>query len=110
MTYLLVTNQSTEISNTDVQTMVRAVAAQVRLHAAPLWSLDPIAVNFLPKSAVGTAPPGSWVLAVLDDPDQADALGWHTEDQGDVIYGRVFARPVLQNGGDALGKALSVAS
>src|SRR5215469_10773978 len=45
-----------------------------------------------------------------DDAAQQDALGWHTENQGEVIFGRVFARPVLSNGGDALTKPLSVAT
>ena len=110
MTNIVVTNQSTEVSDAEVQTMTRAVAAQVKLHAAPLWTLEPAPVTYLPKQSLQAAPPGSWVIAVLDDADQADDLGWHTEQQGDVVYGRVFARPVLQNGGDALSKQLSVAS
>jgi hypothetical protein len=110
MTNIVVTNQSTTVSDGDVQTMTRAVAAQVKLHAAPLWAIEPVPVTYLPKESLQTAPPGSWVIAVLDDPDQADALGWHTEQQGGVVYGRVFARPVLDNGGDALTKQLSVAS
>jgi hypothetical protein len=54
-------------------------------------------------------PPGAWVLGVLDDADQAGDLGWHTEDNG-VYYGRIFVRPVLENGGNALTAPLSVAS
>jgi hypothetical protein len=110
MTNIVVTNQSTEISDADASLMTRAVATQVKLHAAPLWQIDPVPVTFLPKAAIGTAPPGSWILSILDDPDQADALGWHTEDQGDVVYGRVFARPVLTNGGSSLDGQVSVAS
>lgn len=88
--------------------MVRACAHQLRFDAAPVWKLQPIPVMYYSEHT--DAPPGAWVIAVMDDADQADALGWHTEDQGDVIYGRVFAKPVLDNGGDALTKQLSVAS
>lgn len=96
MTMIYVINKSTLVSDTDASDMTRACATQLKRHAAPLWGLAPIPVVF-----AGYAPtimPGSWVFAILDDPDQADALGWHTEDQGDLIYGRVFARPSLDNG------------
>lgn len=112
MTNLYVVNQSTLVSDGDVQTMTRACAHQLRYDAAPLFGLALIPVTYTTKQALksGAVPPGSWVISVLDDPDQADALGWHTEEQGELIYGRTFARPVLDNGGDALSKELSVAS
>src|SRR6266536_53666 len=105
---ITVVNKSTLVSDDDVKQMTRACAAQLRLHAAPLWGRRVIPVVY--SSTEADAPPGAWVVAILDDPDQADALGWHTEDQGELIFGRVFARPVLDNGGDALTKPLSVAS
>lgn len=103
-----IVNKSTLISDDDVKTMVRAVAHQVRYHACPAFGLSPVPVVF--STDASTAPPGSYAIAILDDSDQAGALGWHTEDAGDVIYGEVFARPVLDNGGDALTADLSVAS
>jgi hypothetical protein len=108
MTAISVVNKSTLVTDSDVELMTRACAAQLELHAAPLWGLAPIPVTY--RSSEQDAAPGEWVIAVLDDGDQANALGWHTEDQGDLIYGRVFARPVLDNGGDATSKPLSVAS
>lgn len=108
MTAIFVVNKSTLVSNTDVKAMTQACATQVRMHAAPVWGLMPIPVIY--TSDEKSAPRGAWVIAVLDDPDQADALGWHTEDQGDLIYGRIFARPVLTNGGAALTGTLSVSS
>lgn len=95
MTAIVVVNSSTLVSDADVRHMTRAVAKQVKLHACPLWDKAPIPVVF--SSSVQDAAPGMWVIAILDDPDQADALGWHTEDQGDLVYGRVFARPALDN-------------
>jgi hypothetical protein len=87
--------------------MTRACATQLKYHAAPAWGKTPIPVVYATTEA--TAPPGSWVIGIFDDSDQAGALGWHTV-EGDVVYGRVFARPVLTHGGDALTKKLSVAS
>lgn len=105
---ITVVNKSTAVTDRDVKAMVRAVATQVRLHAAPAWHRSPVPVVW--ASTEADAQPGSWVIAVLDDADQADALGWHTEEQGELIYGRVFAQPVLDAGGDALTRPLSVAS
>lgn len=104
---ITVVNKSKLISNGDVQLMTRACWKQLRDHAAPAWRMWPMPVVYAASEA--SAPPGSWVIGVMDDPDQADALGWHWEQNG-VIFGRVFVKPVLDNGGDALHKPLSVAS
>jgi hypothetical protein len=103
MTLINVINQSTNVTDAQARAMVGAVAHQVRYDAAPLWGLAPIPVIFLDSKH--QAQPGSWVISLLDNSDQADALGWHTEDQGDVIYGRVFTKPVLDNGGRVLTAA-----
>lgn len=88
--------------------MTRACATQVQLHAAPVWGQLPIPVVYAADES--TAPPGSWVIAVLDDSDQAGALGWHTQSQGDLIFGRVFAAPVLDHQGTVLSGSLSVSA
>lgn len=105
MIYLV--NKSKLITDSDVKLMVRACAYQLRYHASPAWRLNPTPVAYAQHES--DVPPGAWVLGVMDDPDQADALGWHSEDKG-VFYGRVFVRPVLENGGDALTAPLSVAT
>lgn len=58
----------------------------------------------------GTVPSDCYPIYLLDNPDVANALGYHTEDPGGKIYGRVFVEPVLQNGGALLTSALSVSS
>lgn len=48
-----------------------------------------------------------WRIVLLDDADQADALGYH--DVGpDGPYARVFVNPILQHGGTWTDGALSV--
>jgi hypothetical protein len=103
-----VVNKSTLVSDADVKTMARAVAHQMRYHACPAWGLLPEGITFVASEA--GLPAGSIIIAILDDPNQAGALGWHTEDANDVIHGVVFARPILDNGGDILSADLSVAS
>lgn len=88
--------------------MTRACASQVQKHAAPAWGQLPIPVVY--AATEKDAPPGAWVIAVLDNADQADALGWHTESEGDLIFGRVFAAPVLDHGGRVLSGSLSVSA
>jgi hypothetical protein len=105
---ITVVNRSTLVSSADVQLMTRACAYQLRYHAAPAWGKNIMPVVYAASEA--TAPPGSWVIGVFDDADQAGALGWHDLGAGDVVYGRVFARPVLDHGGNALTRNLSVAS
>jgi hypothetical protein len=106
---IYVTNGSTRVSDQDVQTMVGAVAAQVQDHFSPAWQIPANPVTYLPKGA----PPPAWgaVLTVVDNPDQPGVLGWHTEGEHDVIYGYVFAAPVLDNGGQVLtGATYTVAA
>ncbi|MCA1695661.1 MAG: hypothetical protein LC749_13555 [Actinobacteria bacterium] len=102
-----VVNHSTLVTNADVQIMTRACWSQLYWHAAPAWRLTPMPVIY--ASSETTAPPGSWVIGIFDDSDQSGALGWHSEANG-ISYGRVFARPVLTHGGNALSGPLSVAS
>jgi hypothetical protein len=105
---IAVVNKSTLVTDADVAVMVRAVGYQLRHHAAPAWGIPPMSVRHVDDEIA--APAGSCVIAILDDADQAGDLGWHTEGPGGVVYGRVFARPVLDNGGHALDGDLSVSS
>lgn len=74
----------------------------------PIWGVRQIPVVYV--SNPSDTPPGAWLLTVLDDADQANALGFHDELKDGIIYGRVFASPVLDNGGAVLQGQLTVAS
>jgi hypothetical protein len=102
-----VQNLSTLVTNEDVYLMTALVDRQLREHVAPAWGLAPPTVVYLDKAAEF---PYDAIIGVLDDADQAGDLGWHTEGSDADVYGRVFAQPVLQNGGNALTNALSVCS
>lgn len=104
---ILVVNKSTRVSNSDVVSMTAAVNVQARSHAAPAWDMRPPSVIY---SSVDPGTPSSVVITVFDDSDQAGALGYHTEGPNGIKYGRVFAGPVLDNGGNALTAPLSVAT
>lgn len=104
-----VTNKSTRVSDDDVAKMTDAVNTQVREHFAPAWQIPANAVSFLAASA--GPPKAGALLTVVDTPDQPGVLGWHTEGDQGVIYGYVFAAPVLDNGGSVLtGATYTVAA
>lgn len=93
---LYVVNKSTLVTNADARRWTAACVRQIREHVAPAYGMTPVRVQYL--SGASHAPAGAWVIAVLDDADQAGDLGWHTEDASGRIYGRVFARPCLDYG------------
>ena len=93
---LYVVNKSTLVTDTEVRRWTAACARQIREHVAPAYGQPPVKVAFL--SSRTHAPKGAWVLVVLDDADQAGALGYHSETADGRVYGRVFARPCEQYG------------
>lgn len=101
-------NKSTLVSSSDVYDMTLAADWQLRHHAAPAWGRIPPQTSMVADESL--APPGSAVIGILDNANQAGVLGWHTEGPDGKIYGRVFAEPVLQNGGTILSGQLSVSS
>lgn len=101
---IYVTNRSTLVSDAELRLMVTAINIQISLDVAPAWGLVPRPVAFL------TNPPADGqTITVLDSLDEADALGWHTDD-AHGIYGVVGAKPVLDNGGHPLTGPYSVCS
>lgn len=81
-----------------------AITTQVSRDFGPAWGVF-ASVTVAPPIAVG-----QFQVVLLDDPDQAGALGYHDRDPHGNPYARVFVKPVLQHGGDWLTKPLSVAS
>jgi hypothetical protein len=107
VTVIVVQNHSTRVTDAQVDVATRACATQVRHDVAPEWGVKPVSVIHLANTA--PVPAGAYVIGVFDNSDQADALGWHTKD-GNAIYGKVFASPVLDNGGTVLQGQLPVAT
>jgi hypothetical protein len=61
----------------------------------PLWGADAA----LTTVAAGTQPPaGSWWLVLLDDSDQANALGYHDLTNEGLPIGKVFVASDLKAG------------
>ena len=96
---IAVINQSTLVTNDQVNTMCEAIQVQLNLHVLPAWNMRAGSIKFY---ADATKVPGyAWVVTMLDNSTQAGALGYHAEDN-DKVDGFIFAGPVLQNKGVAL--------
>jgi hypothetical protein len=97
---IYIANQSNRVTDADARTMTAAVAKQVRDDYAPAWQIPVNPVTFLADD--DPHPTTGAVLTIVDKPDQDGVLGWHTEGEHGVIFGYVFAEPVLDNGGAVL--------
>ena len=85
---IAVINESTVLSDADVVPIVAALQKQVTNDFRPVWGVDAA----LTITAAGTPPPtGSWWLVLLDDSDQASALGYHDLTTEGLPIGKVFA-------------------
>jgi len=89
-------NESTEITDAAAATVVTALQTQVHAHFARAWGVD-ADLRLVPR---GQRPqPGEWWLVLLDDADQAGALGYHDVTNEGLPLGKVFARTTRLDGG-----------
>ena len=86
---IAVINDSSVLTDAQVSQAVAPLEKQITDHAGPAWGIS-ATLRFIPK---GSSPDSDeWWLAVLDDSDQAGALGYHDlTDQG-LPLSKVFAR------------------
>src|SRR5438105_14631292 len=75
MPQIAVMNESTVMSDADVQKMLAAFDQQWNKDLAPVWGVDAATFTFVPKNRMPAA--GSWWLVFLDNSDQAGALAYH---------------------------------
>src|SRR5271168_2898153 len=88
-------NASTVLTDTEVRPVVNASQQQVTNDFRPAWGTD-AELTFVPT---GTTPPiGTWWLTILDDSDQAGALGYHDLTPEGLPIGKVFAGTDLKYG------------
>jgi len=85
---IAVINSSTVLSDDQVKAAVSDLQTQVHRDFAPIWGID-ADLTFFPS---GNKPPTSmWWIAILDDSDQAGALGYHDLTEEGLPLGKVFA-------------------
>lgn len=93
---IAVINQSTLVTDAEINTMCKAIQVQLDLHVLPAWDMKNATIQFYANAA--QVPGYAWVVSMLDNSTQAGALGYHSLDN-DKVDAFIFAAPVLQNGG-----------
>ena len=99
-----VINKSTLLKDEDFQAMVEACKIQLDRDVAPMWLRGTWNIVTNQPESVG------YPIVILDNPDHAGALGYHTESPDGKVWGRVFVKPVVDGGGEMLTGSLSVAA
>ncbi len=93
MPVLAVINESTVMSDADVQKMIPAFAQQWNMDLEPVWGVDSATFAFVPKTKMPA--PGSWWLVFLDDSDQAGALAYHDLTNQGLPISKVFVKTLI---------------
>jgi hypothetical protein len=84
-----VINASTVRTDEQIQQLTKVLQEQVRKDFAPVWGID-ANLTFVAKGQ--TPDKSTWWLAILDDSDQAGALGYHDVTDAGLPLGKVFAK------------------
>src|SRR5271166_5102256 len=88
-------NASTVISDPDGAAATAALQTQVTRDFFPIWG-TPATLTYVPKGH--TAPTTTWHLSILDNSDQAGALGYHDITPQGLPLGKAFAKTDLRYG------------
>lgn len=89
-----VVNESTVVTASDVAATILALQHQVTYDFRPVWGRG---CHIVSASSI---PSGAWGLVILDDSDQAGALGYHDWTPGGQPLAKVFAKTDQQYGAD----------
>ena len=92
---ICIINSSTVLTDDQVKAAVPALQTQVHRDFAPVWGID-ADLSFVPNGKSPT--PDMWWIAILDDSDQAGALGYHDLTQDGLPLGKVFASSDMKYG------------
>lgn len=86
---IAIVNETTVLIDGEVPAVVNALQRQVHEHFAAVWGID-ADLTFVPK---GSTPfKGAWWLVLLDNSDQAGALGYHDLTPEGMPMGKVFVK------------------
>lgn len=84
-------NQSTVMSDSQISPIISAIQKQINEDFSPIWELESIELNFvkIPSNI-------SWQIVILDNSDQAGALGYHELTADGLPLAKIFAKDDIQ--------------
>lgn len=92
MIEIAVINESTVISDAQVQAMIPAFQTQWNRDLSSVWDLEQATFAFSPKDQ--QPPATSWWVVFLDDSDQAGALAYHDLTDSGLPISKVFVKTI----------------
>lgn len=93
MIHVALVDHSTAIDGADLDGLASALTVQAGHLAAAGYPIAAAVTHYKRNP-----PADAWQLVILDDSDQADALGYHETTEAGQPLGKVFARTVLNAG------------
>ncbi len=97
MPAIVVINESTKITDAEVQKMMPAFEHQWNIDLKPVWGVDTATFEFVPKGRKPAS--GTWWMVFLDDSDQAGALAYHDLTSEGLPISKVFVKTLLDDKG-----------
>lgn len=94
MINLAVVNHSTVVLDAEAQAVTKSLQQQVQNDLGATWG---ITAGIFPFTSKMVVPASYWQVLILDDSDQAGALGYHDLTKFDQPVAKVFARTDNQN-------------
>lgn len=98
MPNISVVNECTKITDAEVQQWIAAQQIQLDRDFAPIWYGITATLHFFDKNANQPFPADHWALVLLDNSDQAGALGYHDLTQNGMPIAKVFAGDDIKYG------------
>jgi len=86
-----------------------AIEFQLYAHVAAFWQTGRVSLTVVSDIAHIPTYDGACPIILMDKPDQAGVLGWHTYSHGRP-FGYVFMDPILQSGGTLMKGPNSVSA
>jgi hypothetical protein len=102
-----VVNESTSVPTKTVHQIVSALERQDQ-DLSSAWALARSKVHY--AASLASVPAGYAVMALINDSDQADALGYHDVTPDGRPYAKVFTHPILGAGGTLIDGSMSVSA
>jgi hypothetical protein len=108
---IAIINSSIDVSREQAAAMTAACALQLERDVKPAWAGASCEVRLYRRGA--QLPRGSLAIVIMseydDEEDRREGyLGYHTEDDNGVRYGRVYTKPILDDHGSVLGLGNSI--